>query len=276
MPRAFGYCRVSHSDSAESGLSIAEQIEQITNYFNYIRTRPGNQDLVWGGMFEDPGKSAFKKHFLKRPESFALMQALEDGDHVMFYKLDRGFRNVRDLTRTVETWEKRNIRIHFIDLNVDVSTANGKFFMHIVGAVSEWFSAVKSEVLKGAMKQLRKQHWRPQAGKHHWGWKIVVRNGVRTRVPNEEERALMQFCLKRHLEKATVRQICEDVEAILSKFEGRSHRPYAFQKVTRHMVDAMIKAELRLQQEEADAAARLKALHDKDRYVPPADKNGCP
>lgn len=270
--RAFGYARVSHVDSAESGLSIADQSEQIRNYYNYIKTRKGNENLEWGGIFEDLAQSAFKKTFLRRPESRALLDTLQDGDHVMFYRLDRGFRNVADLTRTVDELSKRDISIHFIDLQMDVNSANGRFFMHVVGAVAEWMSRVQSERIKGALAQLRKSPHRPRRGLHDWGFKIVNRNGRRMRIPDVHDRGLMKYCLKRHTENATIRQICCEVEAKMAAYEKRKPLAFNFQKFTAHMCRCAIASEIRLLAEEAahrKLFEEIKARDDAEELLNP-------
>ncbi|MFL5243882.1 MAG: recombinase family protein [Gemmataceae bacterium] len=44
------------------------------------------------------------------------------GDAVIVPKLDRGFRNMRDILNTLETWERRGISLHLLDVQADTTT----------------------------------------------------------------------------------------------------------------------------------------------------------
>ncbi len=78
----------------------------------------------------------------------------------------------------------------------------------------------------------RRQPWRLRGGTHDWGFKVVTRGGKRVRVSDPEERGLMQFCLCRKDEGATIRTICNEVEARFAALENRRPLAYAFQKFT--------------------------------------------
>ena len=75
----------------------------------------------------------------------------------------------------------------------------------------------------------------------------MVRQGVRTRVPNKPERDLMQFCLRRQEEGATFRTICNEVEAQRAVAEGRKPLAYGFQKFSEGMCRTAIAKEIKLQ-----------------------------
>lgn len=156
MPKAYGYIRVSSEEQAESGLSLEGQAKTLDRYFDYIKTKIDYEDMERGGFFREEGVSAFKRPLLKRPEGAALNTALEPGDHVLFVRLDRGFRDTRDFLNTWSLWEKRGINAHFLDINVDVKSPNGELFVTIMAAMARWESRVKSERTKAALDVLKK------------------------------------------------------------------------------------------------------------------------
>ena len=118
-----------------------------------------------------------------------------------------------------------------------------------------------------AVKAAHRAQRRPLCG-HQWGFKIVVRNGVKYLAPDPYERALMQFCLRRKREGATERQICIEVEERLAAAEKRKPRPYGFSLITRKMVATAIKAELRIQAAEKAERERYEALHRNHPVLP--------
>src|SRR5678815_2962874 len=100
MPIAYGYCRVSHEDSTESGLGIDAQKYAISQWWSYQRTLGPFQDVKWAtegwqgerdegaangsGLFIDQSVSAFKHRLIKRPAGGRLADVLKPRDVVVF------------------------------------------------------------------------------------------------------------------------------------------------------------------------------------------------
>lgn len=122
MVVVYGYIRVSTEGQVASGLGEEVQRKGITDYFNYKLAPAGHQ---WGGFFEDPATSGGTP-LANREAGARLLARLTPGDHVVFYRLERGFRNMMDALVTVDLWQKQNIFVHFIDLSVDTTTPMGK------------------------------------------------------------------------------------------------------------------------------------------------------
>ena len=125
------YRRISPGDS-KHGLDA--QVPAVEAYFNLLKAN--EPELNWGEWFADNHESAFKKQFLERPEGRRLHTALRPGDHIIFAKFDRAFRQARDAHNMLAMWQERGIHIHFADLRVDTNTAHGRLFLSLLAAGS--------------------------------------------------------------------------------------------------------------------------------------------
>ena len=98
-PLAFGYRRCSHQDSADTRLGLDTQTRAVKAWYQVVNAEhPG---VEWGQFFEDAAVSAHKRRFFDRPEGSKLNAQLRKGDHVIFAKFDRAFRNLRDCLDTL-------------------------------------------------------------------------------------------------------------------------------------------------------------------------------
>ena len=75
---------------------------------------------------------------MNRPALKRIMDNLEYYDLVLVYKLDRLTRNVKDLLEMLETFEKYNVAFKSATEVFDTTTAIGKLFITMVGAMAEW------------------------------------------------------------------------------------------------------------------------------------------
>lgn len=226
-PLAFGYRRCSHEDSRQSGLGLSVQIERVERYYDYLKpTHPG---LGWGDWFVDEAVSAYKNPLITRKGGGALNCALRPGDHVIIPTLDRGFRDTQDLLSTVNNlWLPKRVAVHFLDINLDLSTPIGQLIMTVVGAVSQWEAAVTSERNTAAAARLRAQN-RPTNGTKRTGFKLVTVKGVRQWVPDKPERRVLQEIVRlSDNERKTFEEIARLIERMVCKYEGREYKDSAF------------------------------------------------
>ena len=111
MPTAFAYLRVSHLDSARSGLSPGAQLDRCRQHYKHVLLP---KQVDWYGLTEipdgldltkydpelellyDPAVSARHVPLLQRKGGARLGKMVRRGDHVIFAHLDRGFRAVLD------------------------------------------------------------------------------------------------------------------------------------------------------------------------------------
>lgn len=110
------------------------------------------------GFFCDKGVSAYGSSVLaKRPAGSQMLDLLQKGDHVLFWSVDRAFRNVGDFGTTIDTFRKRGINAHFISEGIDLSTASGQLRAAIMAVIAEHFSRMISFRTKeaNAIKAIR-------------------------------------------------------------------------------------------------------------------------
>jgi DNA invertase Pin-like site-specific DNA recombinase len=221
MPNVYGYCRVSHEDSSESGLGVEASLYSIAKWWDYQRENGLFPSHRWGtvgwrgerveprlpgvtrdrnpiskfdrgrdtadGLFVDEAVSAYKIRLVKRPAGARLAAILQPGDLVIFARLDRAFRDTADFALTVKPWMRKGYQIQFILPNVDLTTAYGMAFAQVAVVFAELESALKSERLKEA--QARGRERGQKMGRHvsfGWrqdGWTTRLVGGVPKKVP---------------------------------------------------------------------------------------------
>ncbi len=240
MPGIYGYLRVSFLDEekerSKNAISIDTQQGRVRSYVDYHRQMGGAlaaaelAKVGWRGIrqqgaetddgfFVDQDVSAYKKPFLTRPAGRRLSAVLEPGDHVIFARLDRAFRNVRDALTTIEIWHRRNIGIHFLDPQVDLSTAHGRAFLQISAVWAEFSSALHSERMREVNAQAKRQG-RSLNGRGQYGWS--QQPTAMTPQPDYEERAIMAHILWLRDERdLSWRKISDAIEITLAAREAR-------------------------------------------------------
>lgn len=122
------YTRVSSAEQANEGYSIHEQKRKL---ISFCEVNDWNRYEV----FSDPGISGGS---MERSSLQKLFDRLEEFDLVLVYKLDRLTRNVRDLLEMLEVFEKNNIAFKSATEVFDTTSAIGKLFITMVGAMAEW------------------------------------------------------------------------------------------------------------------------------------------
>jgi len=131
--RASGYIRVSSTDQVE-GTSLDSQKAAIQAYC-------AMEAIELVATYQDAGSSG-SIPLKDRPEGSKLVTALANGeaDSVIICKLDRGFRSASDCLNNVETWERRGISLHILNLGgqtIDTGTPTGKFFITVMAGAAE-------------------------------------------------------------------------------------------------------------------------------------------
>lgn len=152
--RAALYIRVSTEEQSKEGYSLAAQKEKCSKF---IESQP-DWDLV--KIYADPGVSAKD---LKRPGVQQMLEDIKKGffDVIVVYRLDRLVRRVLDLHNLLDDFEKNNVKFKSVTEVFDTTTAMGKFFITIVGAMAEWERDNLSERVSMGMEQIvREGKWK--------------------------------------------------------------------------------------------------------------------
>lgn len=123
------YARVSTDEQAKEGYSIGAQCKKLQQYAELND---------WNGsLYVDDGYSAKD---LKRPRVMQLFKDIEDKkiNTVVVYKLDRLTRNVKNLYELMDLFDKNDCKLISLTESLDTSSASGRFFITMLGAMAQW------------------------------------------------------------------------------------------------------------------------------------------
>ncbi len=164
MDSVIGYARVSTVEQAESGISLDAQRHRLKAYCDA-------HGLVLARVEEDRGISA--RRTTNRPALQRALQALRKGEVVglVAVKLDRLSRTTRDVLDLVARAEKESWALHSIEERLDTSSAQGRFVVTLLGALSQLEREQAAERTKCAMAELRRQGKRI-SGKPPFGYRF--------------------------------------------------------------------------------------------------------
>jgi DNA invertase Pin-like site-specific DNA recombinase len=142
-----GYIRVSTAEQAKDGWTLAQQRQAITDecerrgwtlveviedagYTGTNDARPGLQRAL--GM-------------LKRRQARAVVVA----------RLDRLARSTQHLCEYIALCKRQKWSMVALDVQLDTTSANGRFMVRVLAAVAEWESEVNSERVREGMAEAR-------------------------------------------------------------------------------------------------------------------------
>lgn len=197
--KAIGYVRVSTDEQAQSGLSLDNQREKIA-------ALAGLHDWNLTGMIEDPGFSAGTTN---RPGLQEVLSQVRSRKvkAVIIYKLDRLTRNQKDLLNLLETFNRYGVRLVSVSEQLDTSSASGRFFISMLGGISEWEKGVISERTEVAINQLRKD--KKKFTRHPpLGWRFTSSGQM---VKHQEEQKTLRIIHDLHAEGLSLRKIGEEL-----------------------------------------------------------------
>lgn len=150
IQRAGLYERVSTEEQALRGFSIETQIDNLTEYCEKNKLKVVDH-------YTDEGISGAKPP-LKRPSLQRLLDDVEAGkiDIILFTKLDRWFRSVKEYFKVQEILDKHGVQWKAIHENYDTTTANGQMAITIFLAVAQNERDRTAERIKVVFEHKRK------------------------------------------------------------------------------------------------------------------------
>jgi site-specific DNA recombinase len=153
MNKAIGYTRVSTIEQTDTGVSLDMQREKIK-----LHAKLNDLDLI--EIISDEGKSGknLKRKGLQRLIELASNKKI---DSVIVYKLDRLVRKTKNLLYLFEdVFNKNNINFFSISEDINTITAQGKFFLTLIGAMAQMERDLISERTSDALQELKRQERR--------------------------------------------------------------------------------------------------------------------
>lgn len=161
--KAVGYIRVSTTDQARDGWSLAGQRKRIKAFCEA-------KGWTLAHVYADEGISG--KASSHRPQYDRMLRdALSNGiTHIVAMKLDRLGRSARQLLDVYERLERKGVTIVTIDDGIDTSTAQGKLFRTILAGVAEFERDLASERTKAALATARTAG--THVGRAPYGWRV--------------------------------------------------------------------------------------------------------
>ncbi|MCM3030341.1 recombinase family protein [Niallia sp. MER 6] len=131
------YTRVSKDEQFREGYSIESQKEHCISFTK-------SQKWLLYDTYVEEGVSAKN---LNRPAIQALIADAKERkfEVVVFYKLDRLVRSVRDLDDLLKLFDENNIAIRSVTEPFDTTTAIGRFLITLVAAIAQWERETISE-----------------------------------------------------------------------------------------------------------------------------------
>lgn len=155
------YGRVSTEEQARHGLSLGEQMVSLRAY-------AASQGHVVVGEYMDPGISA-RKRYTNRP---GLLSLLEDAkakkfDLVLFIKLDRWVRSVRDYYQVQDILDAAGVTWQATQEDYETVTASGRLKVNIMLSVAQDEADRTSERIKFVIDAKRRDGLR-------WGTKAPI------------------------------------------------------------------------------------------------------
>lgn len=125
------YIRVSGEEQKIKGLSLEAQQERLEEY-----ARERGWLIV--GTYIDAAKTA-RKNIHKRVEFQKMLEAVkrDEVDILLFCRLDRWFRSVRDYYRVMDVLQAHNCEWKTTDEEYDTTTANGRLYINVKLSIAQ-------------------------------------------------------------------------------------------------------------------------------------------
>ncbi|MBW3600886.1 MAG: recombinase family protein [Planctomycetes bacterium] len=183
QPHVWGYGRGS-TDKQKITLH-----DQRDRFHEYVRTRfPAGGGFVIGEPFFGDVAESSGIPWNERPKGRLLWSVVRPGDHIVIHHLNRPFRSIAEASDTLKKLLASNITLHILDMQLDLSTPNGRLLFHLLASVDEWVREMIRENTRNALDWKRRRGL-PYNGRPPIGWKKVGEKHESRYVPNPHQRS---------------------------------------------------------------------------------------
>lgn len=148
-PLALAYVRVSTTEQAEEGASLAAQALALEE----AAERKGFRVEV----IREEGKSG--KSLRGRPALAAALERLRTGEASALYaqRLDRLSRSVGDFAHLLEQARRQGWTVAVLDADVDTSTPSGEFLVNVLASAAQYERRIIGARTRDALAQRRRE-----------------------------------------------------------------------------------------------------------------------
>ncbi len=193
-PRIWGYGRASTKKQEASPDVQKEKIKDYVKFFDLTKT-------IGDVTFFIDSATSGKIPIDDRVAGHQLFGYLRPGDHVVIAKLDRAFRNLKDCVLVLERFEKMGIKLHVVSMMggaLDLSSAMGKFIVHVLAAFAELERSFISERTREGLQHRKKKgerYCRDPGYGFRWEKRTIGGKRVKVKVRDDDERTVMRSIL---------------------------------------------------------------------------------
>lgn len=177
--KAVGYIRVSTQMQVDSGVSLEDQEARMHTFANL-------REFELVGIERDEGISG---KTTERPGLQKALRLVERGtvQALIVPKLDRFTRSLRDLIDLVEQYFSKGDRfLVSMDGQIDTMSAQGRFQLHLFGALAQLERETTSERVTAAMLH-KKRQLQYCGGLPPYGYRLLDDGKMLKEIPREQE-----------------------------------------------------------------------------------------
>lgn len=217
MKSVIGYMRVSTTGQVQDGISLEMQEAKIKAYCML-------NDLFLSEVICDAGLSGKN---LARPGVQRLLDLIKSGEisGVVIYSLSRLGRSTSDLLDIAKLMDRKGVIMHSLTEKIDTSTAVGRFFFVLTGALAEMERGLISERTKAALSEKRSKGLRTNF-LAPYGCRFTPDGKV---IQDSEEQAVLNRVWRLRTTGASVREIQRSLAA--DGIVNRNGHPFAVSAV---------------------------------------------
>jgi DNA invertase Pin-like site-specific DNA recombinase len=199
MKKAYGYCRAS---TGKQDLTFEVQRASIQRHYEGVLLAQG---FEWGGFYEDKATSGGTP-FAEREKGRELWVVAQPGDAIIWHKMDRAFRSVRDGANTLHLLGQKKIAVHSLDIGLDTSTALGDFVSKLLMLLGELERSWVSNRTKEAIAAKRARGM-PINNSVPAGYRAYGKKKGRFLVPDKGERELLDTVYQQFMGRVSIEKI---------------------------------------------------------------------
>lgn len=168
------------------------------------------------------------KSVIEHPETRRMLQDVASGkiQALIFSKLARLVRNVKELLEISEHFEKHKANLVSLDESIDTSTPAGRLLFTVIGALAQWEREEISSRVSASIP-VRAKLGKPTGGRGPLGYRWVNKQLV----PNPEEAPVVQRAFELFFEKKKLMPTCNALTEEGLRAKKSRFRPVTLKRI---------------------------------------------